>query len=53
MRKVVLWTFLVAALLTAFLLYAYMDRTHKSPTFRLAKVEQGGIVSTVSSSWKR
>jgi len=50
MRKVVLWTLLVAVLLTAFLLYAYMDRTHKSPTFRLAKVEQGAIVSTVSSS---
>ncbi len=50
MRKFFLWSFLAAALLTAAILYVYADRSGKSPTFRFAKVEQGSIVSTVSSS---
>jgi len=50
MRKLILWTFVGVALLTAVLFYAYMDGTGRSPVYRLARVEQGSVVSTVSSS---
>jgi len=50
MRKSILWAFLGIAILIAVFLYGYADRSGNSPEFRLAKVEQGSIVSTVSSS---
>jgi HlyD family secretion protein len=50
MRKRTLFIVVVLILIAAILAYTYANRNGNRPTYRLARLEQGPIISTVSST---
>jgi HlyD family secretion protein len=50
MRKVTFFIIGAVIVIAALFVYTYANRTGKQPTYRLATVERGSIVSTVSST---
>jgi len=50
MRKRTLFIILILVVIAAILAYIYANRNGTRPTYRLARVERGSIISTVSST---